>query len=454
MLTESIKTKWAKYVDTDKLPSIADRERRNTLIQVLENTHRVTQEESQNIESLMETSSLVPSNAMGASSSTASTGSIDTFDPVLVSMIRRSVPNLMAYDIMGVQPMTGPVGLIFAMRAREGAQTNSTGGQGYADNEWSYNETNTAFSTVVTGNTSNLGQGHTGTTPVANANLTLYNYGGSMSTAQAEALGTDSNTAFPKMSFSIEKVSVTAGSRALAADYTHELAQDLKAIHGMDAGSILSDMLAKHIVADINREAVRTINISAVAGAQLDTTTAGTFDLDTDSNGRWSVEKFKGLLFQIERDANQIAKGTRMGRGNIIICSADVASALKLAGVMDYAPAMAANNGLQIDDTGNTFAGVIQGTIKVYIDPYATGNYITVGLKGSDFGAQGLFYCPYVPLQKMIATDQGSFTPKIGYKTRYGMVANPFAGGLNVNSGAISARSNVFYRHFAVTNLA
>ena len=274
-----------------------------------------------------------------------------------------------------------------------------------------------------------------------------------MSTSQAEALGTDGNSAFAQMAFSIEKVTVTAKSRALKAEYTMELAQDLKAIHGLDAETELANILSAEILAEINREVVRTINVTAVSGAQENTTTAGVFDLDTDSSGRWSVEKFKGLMFQLEREANQIAKQTRRGKGNIVICSSDVASALQMAGVLDYAPALNSNN-LQVDDTGNTFAGVLNGRLKVYIDPYAIGgNYLTVGYKGSSAFDAGLFYCPYVPLQMVRAVDQDSFQPKIGFKTRYGMVANPYAEGATAGSGALTFNTNVYYRRVVVTNL-
>jgi hypothetical protein len=273
-----------------------------------------------------------------------------------------------------------------------------------------------------------------------------------MSTAQAEALGTSGNTAWPEMGFSIEKVSVTAGSRALKAEYTVELAQDLKAIHGLDAETELSNILTGELLADINREVIRTIVISAVSGAQADVTTAGIFDFDTDSNGRWLAEKFKGLLFQIERECNALAKATRRGKGNILIVSSDVASALSMTGMLDYTPALA-NNALNVDDTGNTFAGVLSNRIKVYIDPYATGDYACVGYKGTSSWDAGLFYCPYVPLQQFKAQDPDSFQPKIGFKTRYGMVANPFAGGSSADLGAINPNSNVYYRRFLVQNI-
>ena len=282
-----------------------------------------------------------------------------------------------------------------------------------------------------------------------------YNTASGMSTPSAEALGSNNDGAhdFAQMAFSIEKVTVTAKSRALKAEYTMELAQDLKAIHGLDAETELANILSAEILAEINREVVRTINITATAGAQDNTTTKGVFDLDTDSNGRWSVEKFKGLMFQLEREANAIARQTRRGKGNILICSSDVASALQMAGVLDYTPALNSNN-LAVDDTGNTFAGVLNGRLRVYIDPYAIGgNYLTVGYKGSSAFDAGLFYCPYVPLQMVRAVDQQSFQPKIGFKTRYGMVANPFAEGLTKGSGRLQITTNVYYRRIIVNNL-
>jgi hypothetical protein len=362
------------------------------------------------------------------------------------------MPNLIAYDICGVQPMTGPTGLIFAMRSRYANQTGD---------ETFYNEVNTAFTgagglTGVDSNTFGLGfkgtiPGATNTTPLTATNT--YNTGAGMNTANAEALGVDSGNSFPQMGFSIEKVTVTALTRALKAEYTMELAQDLKAIHGLDAETELANILSAEVLAEINREVVRTINITAEAGAQDNVTTAGIFDLDTDSNGRWSVEKFKGLMFQLEREANQIAKQTRRGKGNILICSSDVASALQMAGVLDYAPALNGNN-LQVDDTGNTFAGVLNGRLRVYIDPYAIGgNYLTVGYKGSSAFDAGLFYCPYVPLQMVRAVDQSTFQPKIGFKTRYGMVANPFAQGTTKGSGALTINTNKYYRRVIVNNL-
>jgi len=451
-LAEELQKKWAPILEHADLPSIKDSHRRSVTAVVLENTARAMREASAHgqYQTMLNEAmtSVIPANAMGASSSDASTGAIDTFDPVLISLVRRAMPNLIAYDICGTQPMTGPTGLIFAMRSRYSNQ---------AGDETFYNEVNTSFSSVVSG-ANTFGQkfvgtipGATNTTPMTAVNT--YNTGSGMSTAQAEALGTDSNSAFAQMAFSIEKVTVTAKSRALKAEYTMELAQDLKAIHGLDAETELANILSAEILAEINREVVRTINITAVAGAQDNTTTAGIFDLDTDSNGRWSVEKFKGLMFQLEREANQIAKQTRRGKGNIVICSSDVASALQMAGVLDYAPALNSNN-LQVDDTGNTFAGVLNGRLKVYIDPYAIGgNYLTVGYKGSSAFDAGLFYCPYVPLQMVRAVDQDSFQPKIGFKTRYGMVANPFAQGLTAGAGALTYNTNVYYRRVIINNL-
>jgi len=464
-LAEEIQNKWAPVLDHDALGAIKDQHRRSVTAIMLENTERALTESAAHgsYQTLSETSSALPANFMGSSSSTAGAGGIDTFDPVLISLVRRAMPNLIAYDICGVQPMTGPTGLIFAMRSRYANQTGTNGlanGQSQ-DNETFYNEVNTAFTGAggLTGvNSNNFGLGFKGTIPGATNTSPLtatntYNTGGGMTTAAGEALGVDSGNVFPQMAFTIEKVTVTANTRALKAEYTMELAQDLKAIHGLDAETELANILSAEILSEINREIVRTINITAVAGAQDNTTTAGVFDLDTDSNGRWSVEKFKGLMFQLEREANQIAKQTRRGKGNIVICSSDVASALQMAGVLDYAPALNSNK-LEVDDTGNTFAGVLNGRLKVYIDPYAIGgNYITVGYKGSSAFDAGLFYCPYVPLQMVRAVDQSTFQPKIGFKTRYGVVANPFAQGLTKGSGALAINTNVYYRRVIVNNL-
>jgi Major capsid protein Gp23 len=469
-LAEEIQKKWQPILEHADLPAISDSHRRSVTAIILENTQRALTESAAHgsYQTLTETG-LEPQggNIMGTSSSTAGAGGIDTFDPVLISLVRRAMPNLIAYDICGVQPMTGPTGLIFAMRSKynnQGNGTSNTSFGGNNTNETFYNEVNTSFSSIVSGNSS-FGQNFVGTIPGATntspltANTT-YNTGSGMSTATAEALGASyyANGAagpgdFAQMAFSIEKVTVTAKSRALKAEYTMELAQDLKAIHGLDAETELANILQAEILAEINREVVRTINITAVQGAATNTTTAGVFDLDTDSNGRWSVEKFKGLMFQLEREANQLAKDTRRGKGNIIICSSDVASALQMAGVLDYTPALNSNN-LQVDDTGNTFAGVLNGRFKVYIDPYAIGgNYVTVGYKGSSAFDAGLFYCPYVPLQMVRAVDQQSFQPKIGFKTRYGMVANPFAEGTNTGYGELLLSTNKYYRRVIVNNL-
>jgi hypothetical protein len=442
MLAEELQAKWDPILAHPDLSPIKDQHRRSVTAVVLENTEKALREANQYVPQTL--TEAAPANSTGAD--------IDTFDPVLISLVRRAMPNLIAYDICGVQPMTGPTGLIFAMRSKYSNSSNS-GVENF------YNEVNTSFSSVVTG-ANTLGQkqvgGYPGNTSTGTANLAetgIYNFGSGMSTAQAEALGTASNVAFAEMAFSIEKVTVTAKSRALKAEYTMELAQDLKAIHGLDAETELSNILSAEILAEINREVVRTINVTATKGATENTTTAGRFDLDTDSNGRWSVEKFKGLMFQVEREANQIAKATRRGKGNMIICSSDVASALQMAGVLDYAPALNSNN-LNVDDTGNTFAGVLNGRIRVYIDPYATGNYMVVGYKGASAFDAGLFYCPYVPLQMVRAVDPDSFQPKIGFKTRYGMVANPFAdGATGTGLGALTKDSNVYYRRILVDNL-
>jgi hypothetical protein len=442
-LNEQIQNKWRDVIDHPDLPKISDTHRRAVTAMVLENTERALQESAQQGASqhlLSET----PTNAIG---DPASTGAIKTFDPVLISLVRRALPNLMAYDVCGVQPMTGPTGLIFAMRSRYANQ---------AGTEAFYNEADTSFSTVVTG-ANTIGNKNVGTSFDADVDGDLaangvYNYAGAMSTPQAEALGAASNVAFAEMAFSIEKVTVTARSRALKAEYSLELAQDLKAVHGLDAEAELSNILAAEILAEINREVIRTINVSSKVGSQTGTTTAGRFDLDVDANGRWSVEKFKGLMFHIEREANLISKLTRRGKANLIICSSDVASALQMAGVLDYTPALNSNS-LNVDDTGNTFAGVLNGRFRVYIDPYTTGNYMTVGYKGSNAFDAGLFYCPYVPLQMVRAVDQDSFQPKIGFKTRYGMVANPFANGETAGLGVITEDSNVYYRRTVVANL-
>jgi hypothetical protein len=445
-LNTNLVEKWQPILEHEDLPKIGDSHRRAVTAQLLENTEIALREGSAySSQSLLlsEAGTHTPVNATG----TAGFGDgVQNYDPVLISLVRRAMPNLVAYDMCGVQPMSGPTGLIFAMRSKYSSMANSA-------TEAFYNEANTSFSSVVA-NANTLGDKHVGTVPAAanNAANGAYNFGDAMSTNQAEALGNASNVAFPEMAFSIEKVSVTAGSRALKAEYSMELAQDLRAIHGLDAETELANILSTEILAEINREIIRTINIVAKQGAQDDTTTPGTFDLDTDSNGRWSVEKFKGLMFQIERDANQIAKDTRRGKGNVLITSSDVASALQMAGVLDYTPALNSNN-LQVDDTGNTFAGVLNGRYRVYIDPYTTGNYYTLGYKGSSAFDAGIFYCPYVPLQMVRAVGENTFQPKIGFKTRYGVVANPFAEGTTYGAGALTKDSNVYYRRVLVNNI-
>ena len=446
MSVENLLKKWAPVLDHGDLASIKDSHRRAVTAQLLENQERACREDAQGSGGYRNQTSLLseaaPINSMGTSSSTAGDGSIDIYDPVLISLVRRAAPNLIAYDICGVQPMTGPTGLIFAMRSRYKTQGGT---------EALFNEANTAFSSV---NGSNAVT-QTGSSPADLSAGTEYTRGTGMSTANAEALGDGAGNQFQEMAFSIEKIAVTAKSRALKAEYTMELAQDLKAVHGLDAEQELANILSTEILAEINREVVRTINLSATVGAQENVTTAGTFNLDVDANGRWSVEKFKGLMFQLERESNAIAKATRRGKGNVLICSSDVASALQMAGVLDYTPALASNN-LQVDDTGNTFAGVLNGRIKVYIDPYfaaTTGtHYATIGYKGTSAFDAGLFYCPYVPLQMVRAVGQDSFQPKIGFKTRYGMVANPFA--TSAADGTLAfANKNVYYRRIAITNL-
>tara|TARA_B110000503_G_scaffold68839_1_gene107494 strand:- start:824 stop:2209 length:1386 start_codon:yes stop_codon:yes gene_type:complete len=455
--TEQLQEKWAPLLDYDGLDPIKDSHRRAVTAILLENQERTIREERE----FLYEGPTNSGNAAGASGGfgglSSPSGPTAGFDPVLISLIRRSMPNLIAYDLCGVQPMNGPTGLIFAMRSR---YTNQSGTEAF------YNEADTRFSAqnsdgdLVSGN---VGFGTTATQSGTNPGILndsppgTYNVSTAMNTGDAEALGDGDQ--FNQMAFSIEKVTVTAKSRALKAEYSLELAQDLKAIHGLNAEAELANLLSTEILAEINREVIRTIYKVAKPGAQANTATAGTFDLDVDSNGRWSVEKFKGLIFQIERDANAIAQQTRRGKGNMILCSADVASALTMAGVLDYTPALNAN--LNVDDTGNTFAGVLQGKYKVYIDPYsanvAPNQFYVVGYKGSSPYDAGIFYCPYVPLQMVRAVGENTFQPKIGFKTRYGMVANPFADGALVNNtpglGALNTNSNVYYRRVRVLNL-
>ena len=441
-LTENLQEKWQPVLEHPDLPKIEDSYKRAVTTVILENQEKAVREDR----SFM--AEAAPANSVAGAG-------VDNWDPVLISLVRRAMPNLIAYDICGVQPMTGPTGLIFAMKSRYGTQDGA---------EALFDEANTEFSgdNATTDNAGASGDAQAGTNPsiLNDSPAGTYTTASGLTTAAAEALGDASTNAFAEMAFSIEKTTVTARSRALKAEYTMELAQDLKAIHGLDAETELANILSSEILAEINREVVRTIYSHAKAGAQVNTTTAGTFDLDTDSNGRWSVEKFKGLLYQLERDANAIGQQTRRGKGNLIICSADVASALQMAGVLDYAPALATN--LNVDDTGNTFAGVLNGKFKVYVDPYsanvAADQFYVAGYKGTSPYDSGLFYCPYVPLQMVRAVGQNSFQPKIGFKTRYGMVANPFAttdgdGALD-NSGAVAAgKQNIYYRRVKVTNI-
>ena len=438
-LTENLQEKWQPVLEHPDLPKIGDAYKRAVTTVILENQEKAVREDR----SFM--SEAAPANATGSS--------VDNWDPVLISLVRRAMPNLIAYDICGVQPMTGPTGLIFAMKSRFGSQAGA---------EALFNEADSDFSARDAAGDTGSPDAQSGTNPATlndSPSAGTYTTGSGMTTAQAETLG-DGSDEFAEMAFSIDKVTVTAKSRALKAEYTMELAQDLKAIHGLDAETELANILSSEILAEINREVVRTIYSHAKAGAQVNTTTAGIFDLDTDSNGRWSVEKFKGLLFQLERDANAIGQLTRRGKGNIIICSADVASALQMSGVLDYAPSLATN--LNVDDTGNTFAGVLNGKFKVCVDPYAANisasQYYVAGYKGTSPYDSGLFYCPYVPLQMVRAVGQNSFQPKIGFKTRYGMVQNPFAtsdgdGALD-NSGAVAAgKANLYYRRVKITNI-
>jgi len=451
MQTDALIEKWQPVLEHPDLDPIKDAHKRSVTATLLENqqvaaAEQAAQQGGSHTTTLLGEAAPANSGVGGAN--------IGVFDPVLISLVRRSMPNLIAYDVAGVQPMTGPTGLIFAMKSRYSTQSGT---------EALFNEADTDFSSSAAGNTASIlvangsaGTGHTGTDPNDRASGSGYTVATGMTAAQGEALGDGTQNAFNEMAFSIDKISVTAVTRALKAEYTMELAQDLKAIHGLDAEQELSNILSSEILAEINREVIRTINYSAVAGATKNTTTSGTFDLDTDSNGRWSVEKFKGLMFQIERDANEIAKATRRGKGNVMITSSDVASALQMAGVLDYAPALA--NNLQVDDTGNTFAGVLNGRIRVYIDPYfsdATNNYYTIGYKGSNAFDAGLFYCPYVPLQMVRAVGENTFQPKIGFKTRYGMVANPFAtnDGNGIAARLGSGDGNKYYRLVKVTNL-
>ena len=429
--TEHLQEKWQPVLGHPDLPEINDSYRRAVTTVILENQERAMREDSAFL------SEAAPQNQTG--------GAIANWDPILISLVRRAMPSLIAYDIAGVQPMTGPTGLIFAMKARYTSQSGT---------EALFNEADTDVAGAGT---------HLGSDVLKTLTTTNFTSGTGMTTAAAEALGSTGSPAFAEMAFSIEKATVTAKSRALKAEYTMELAQDLKAIHGLDAETELANILSSEILAEINREVVRTIYRNSKIGAAVNTTTAGIFDLDTDSNGRWSVEKFKGLMFAIERDANVIARETRRGKGNIILCSADVASALTMAGLLDYSSGLSDN--LNVDSTGNTFAGTLNGRFKVYVDPYmnmgvpysASGavanQYYVVGYKGTSPYDAGLVYCPYVPLQMVRAVGESSFQPKIGFKTRYGMQVNPFAQTSAATDGAGARDSNVYYRRVQVSNL-
>ena len=444
-LSENLQKKWAGVLDHPDLAPIKDPYRRAVTAVILENQVQEMQKSgmmTEAVPTMSASAGLGASGATGFSSGAAAGGPVAGFDPILISLVRRSLPNLIAYDICGVQPMTGPTGLIFAMRS-----TYATAG----GTEAFYNEANTGHSGLGTAQTTLAVGADAANTFVANGVAVA-----AMSTARAEALGDSGNT-FQEMAFSIEKVTVTAKTRALKAEYSIELAQDLKAVHGLDAETELSSILSAEILAEINREVVRTIYSTAGTGCQVGTTTAGKFNLDTDSNGRWMVEKIKGLAFQIEREANVIAKTTRRGKGNIMICSSDVASAFAMAGILDYNSALQGQVNLTVDDTGNTFAGTMFGRIKVYIDPYAqtsaSSEFAVVGFKGSNAYDAGLFYCPYVPLQMVRAVDTSTFQPKIGFKTRYGLVANPFAEGTVKGAGALTGLANFYYRAFKISNI-
>ena len=460
MSLKSLQEKWAPVLNHDSLPEISDTYKKGVVAQLLENQERAISEEGKILTETLQTT--------GYTQAATDTGPVAGFDPVLISLIRRSMPQLIAYDVAGVQPMTGPTGLIFAMRTNYGTERAPASGN---YREALFNEPNAGFSggagqdlAEYDPNASDGTNDAQGNNPglLNDSPAGTYEQTGDatgMTTATVEGLDDSENTnEFREMGFSIEKVTVTARARALKAEYSIEMAQDLKAIHGLDAEQELANILSTEILAEINREVVRTIYTNAVAGAQNNTANAGIFDLDVDSNGRWSVEKFKGLLFQIERDANAIGQQTRRGKGNILICSADVASALGMAGVLDYAPALNGNNALTgVDDTSSTLVGTLNGKIKVYVDPYSANvadkHFYVAGYKGTSPYDAGLFYCPYVPLQQVRAINPDTFQPKIGFKTRYGMVSNPFSGGLTQGSGALTANANKYYRRTQVANI-
>jgi len=436
--------KWAPVLNEESAGTIGDRHKKAVTAVVLENTEKAIREER------------AQASFMTEAAPTNSTSAAANYDPVLISLVRRAMPNMMAYDLAGVQPMTGPTGLIFAMKSLY----KTTGGGATSGDEALFNEALTGFSGDSNGTNGSSGpSGLSGVTD-SNSDSTINDdrvtdiFGGGMSTANAEGLGSTGAapaSAFREMGFSIEKATVTAKSRALKAEYSLELAQDLKAIHGLDAETELANILSTEILAEINREIIRTINSQAKTGALTsNTATNGIFNVQTDADGRWSVEKFKGLIVQLEREANVIAKETRRGKGNIMVCSSDVATALSASGMLDYAPAMSTS--LNVDDTGNTFAGTLNGRMRVYIDPYAVVDYITVGYKGTNPYDAGLFYCPYVPLTMVRAVGEDTFQPKIGFKTRYGMVSNPFVGS-TPSDGLAAVKTNQYYRIFRVDDI-
>ena len=430
--------KWAPVLNEESAGTIKDAHRKAVTAAILENQEVALREERSQNNFLTE-----------AAPAGANTGSIGTWDPVLISLVRRAMPNLMAYDVAGVQPMSGPTGLIFAMKSRfDGGATNQTEAL-FNEAPTRHSGTKTSAAPGADGSGLNVTNANSPNTIDSDRDTDLKNMG--MTTDSAEALGDSASNAFEQMGFTIEKSTVTAKSRALKAEYTLELAQDLKAIHGLDAETELANILSTEILAEINREVIRTINSQAKTGAlQASTAINGVFNMSSDADGRWSVEKFKGLIVQIEREANVIAKETRRGKGNFIICSSDVASALTASGMLDYTPALSVN--LNVDDTGNTFAGVLNGRTRVYIDPYATVDYVTVGYKGTNPYDAGIFYCPYVPLTMVRAVGEENFQPKIGFKTRYGMASNPFVGATPAN-GLAAAKSNQYYRIFRVDNI-
>ena len=437
--------KWAPVLNEESAGSIQDKHRKAVTAVVLENQEIALREQATQQGGFGQLTEAAPAN---------NTGNVANWNPVLISLVRRAMPNMMAYDVCGVQPMTGPTGLIFAMKSTY----ETTRGGATADNEALFGEAVTAFSGDSAASMVADGSGLSGVADSGTPDSTIDNNRNDpavgttgMTLANGEQLGTSGASAFAEMGFTIEKATVSAKTRALKAEYSLELAQDLKAIHGLDAESELANILSTEILAEINREVIRTINSQAKTGASTGNTLLnGIFDLQTDADGRWSVEKFKGLMVQIEREANNIAKETRRGRGNFIITSSDVASCLAATGMLDYAPAMSTN--LNVDDTGNTFAGVLNGRTKVYVDPYATVDYITVGYKGTNAYDAGIFYCPYVPLTMVRAVGENDFQPKIGFKTRYGMVSNPFVGGTPAN-GLATKQTNQYYRIFRVDNI-